>query len=86
MGLLSWFKGRRKKAEDAPVVSVASLFDDAQKTPVAPAAPKSTAYLLPGETTAAIRAWALANGHIVSPKGRLPKAVLTAYRAANGES
>ncbi|TGJ95871.1 hypothetical protein DLJ96_08720, partial [Actinotalea fermentans ATCC 43279 = JCM 9966 = DSM 3133] len=55
-------------------------------TPEAPAAPKSTGYLLPGETTAEIRTWALANGHTVSPKGRLPKAVLTAYRAANGEA
>jgi hypothetical protein len=32
---------------------------------------------------AAIRAWAKQNGHQVSDRGRLPKAVLDAYNAAN---
>ncbi|TGJ94663.1 hypothetical protein DLJ96_18530, partial [Actinotalea fermentans ATCC 43279 = JCM 9966 = DSM 3133] len=47
MGLLSWFKGRRKKAEAAPVVSVASLFDVTQKT-----AADTTPVQAPGRTTA----------------------------------
>ena len=33
--------------------------------------------------TAAIRAWADANGHKVSDRGRIPAEVIEAYRAAN---
>lgn len=33
--------------------------------------------------TAAIREWAKANGHKVSERGRIPAAVIDAYRAAN---
>lgn len=32
---------------------------------------------------AAIREWANANGHAVSPKGRIPAAIVEAYDAAN---
>jgi len=30
-----------------------------------------------------IREWAASNGHIVSPRGRIPESVVAAYRAAN---
>jgi len=35
------------------------------------------------EQTAAIRAWARANGHQVSDRGRIPKSVIEAYQAAH---
>ncbi|MBL8927398.1 MAG: Lsr2 family protein [Pseudonocardia sp.] len=35
------------------------------------------------EETAAIRGWARENGHQVSDRGRIPKSVIEAYRAAN---
>jgi Lsr2 len=35
------------------------------------------------EQTAAIRQWARDNGHQVSERGRIPKAVMEAYRAAS---
>jgi len=35
------------------------------------------------EETAAIRSWARENGHEVSERGRIPKAVLEAYRSAH---
>jgi hypothetical protein len=35
------------------------------------------------EETAAIRSWARENGHDVSERGRIPKAVLEAYRSAH---
>ena len=35
------------------------------------------------EETAAIRAWAREHGHQVSDRGRIPKSVLEAYKAAN---
>jgi hypothetical protein len=35
------------------------------------------------EETAAIRQWAREHGHEISERGRIPKAVLEAYRAAN---
>lgn len=35
-----------------------------------------------GVDLAAVRAWAADNGHIVSDRGRIPKAVLEAYQAA----
>ena len=35
------------------------------------------------DQTAAIREWARANGHQVSDRGRIPKAVIEAYQAAN---
>jgi hypothetical protein len=43
-----------------------------------PAAPARTSR----EETAAIRTWARENGHEVSERGRIPKAVLEAYRSA----
>jgi hypothetical protein len=35
------------------------------------------------EETAAIRTWARENGHEVSERGRIPKAVIESYRAAH---
>jgi len=35
------------------------------------------------EETAALRQWARENGHQVSERGRIPKSVIEAYRAAN---
>ncbi len=35
------------------------------------------------EVTAAIRAWARENGHEISERGRIPKAVVDAYHAAH---
>lgn len=35
-----------------------------------------------GENLAAVREWARANGHAVSDRGRIPAAVLEAYRSA----
>jgi Lsr2 len=35
------------------------------------------------EDTAAVREWARAHGHKVSDRGRIPKSVLEAYRAAS---
>ncbi len=35
------------------------------------------------EATAAIRTWARENGHEVSERGRIPKAVIEAYRSAH---
>ena len=35
------------------------------------------------EETAAIRAWARENGHQVSDRGRIPKSVIEAYKAAS---
>ena len=35
------------------------------------------------EETAALRQWARENGHQVSERGRIPKAVIEAYRAAS---
>lgn len=35
------------------------------------------------EQTAAIRAWARENGHEISGRGRIPKAVVAAYEAAH---
>jgi Lsr2 len=35
------------------------------------------------EATAAIRAWARENGHEVSERGRIPKAVVEAYQSAH---
>jgi hypothetical protein len=37
-----------------------------------------------GPSTAEIRAWAVLNGHPVSDRGRLPPAVVAAWRAAHG--
>jgi Lsr2 len=53
--------------------------------------PKMTATSRPGprpqpldrEQTAAIRAWARQNGHQVSERGRIPKAVVEAFHAAH---
>ena len=45
----------------------------------APAAPART----DREVTAAIRNWARENGHEVSERGRIPKAVVEAYHAAH---
>lgn len=36
-----------------------------------------------GSNTAPIREWALVNGHPVSARGRIPQAVLDAYRSAH---
>jgi hypothetical protein len=35
------------------------------------------------EETAAVRSWARENGHEISERGRIPKAVVEAYRAAH---
>jgi hypothetical protein len=35
------------------------------------------------EETATIRAWARENGHEVSERGRIPKAVVQAYQSAH---
>lgn len=45
----------------------------------APASPTRT----DREVTAAIRAWARENGHEISERGRIPKAVVDAYHAAH---
>ena len=45
------------------------------EAPVAPARPSR-------EATAAIRTWARENGHEVSERGRIPKAVVEAYHSA----
>jgi hypothetical protein len=37
-------------------------------------------------STVAVRKWARANGHEVSPKGGIPEDLLTAYKAARGRS
>ncbi|MGQ7295262.1 histone-like nucleoid-structuring protein Lsr2 [Quadrisphaera sp. KR29] len=37
-----------------------------------------------GTDLAAVRAWARENGHTVNERGRVPAAVLDAYRAATG--
>ncbi|WP_415948188.1 histone-like nucleoid-structuring protein Lsr2 [Streptomyces sp. KLOTTS4A1] len=37
-----------------------------------------------GEDTAAIRAWAKANGYEVKPRGRVPQEIREAYQKANG--
>ena len=39
---------------------------------------------MPSTDTAAIRAWALANGHPVGDRGRLPAEVVSAYQSAQG--
>ncbi|WP_454296230.1 histone-like nucleoid-structuring protein Lsr2 [Salana multivorans] len=36
-----------------------------------------------GSDAAAIRVWAAANGHTVSPRGRIPAEIRAAYEAAN---
>jgi len=36
------------------------------------------------EATAAVRTWARENGHEVSERGRIPKAVIEAYNSAHG--
>ena len=46
------------------------------EAPAAPARPSR-------EATAAIRTWARENGHEVSERGRIPKAVIEAYNSAN---
>ena len=46
------------------------------EAPAAPARPSR-------EATAAIRTWARENGHEVSERGRIPKAVVEAYQAAH---
>jgi hypothetical protein len=46
------------------------------EAPVAPARPSR-------EATAAIRTWARENGHEVSERGRIPKAVVEAYQSAH---
>lgn len=38
-----------------------------------------------GGSNAAVREWATANGHTVSARGRIPAAVLSAYREAQGD-
>ena len=48
-------------------------------TSEAPAAPTRPSR----EATAAIRTWARENGHEVSERGRIPKAVIEAYNSAN---
>jgi hypothetical protein len=48
-------------------------------TSEAPAAPTRPSR----EATAAIRTWARENGHDVSERGRIPKAVIEAYNSAN---
>ncbi|MCC5953167.1 MAG: Lsr2 family protein [Acidimicrobiia bacterium] len=35
-------------------------------------------------TPAAVRAWAVANGYEISPKGRIPRSIAAAYEAAHG--
>jgi hypothetical protein len=51
-----------------------------QRVPAdAPAAPARA----DREATAAIRTWARENGHEVSERGRIPKAVIEAYRSAH---
>lgn len=78
------------------VDAIAEAFDEleADDEPAAPAvAPESDApapapepYADPEtpEGRAAIRTWAWANGHDVSERGQLPKAVIEAYLAAHG--
>ena len=46
------------------------------EAPAAPARPSR-------EATAAIRTWARENGHEVSERGRIPKAVVEAYQSAH---
>jgi Lsr2 len=48
----------------------------ASEAPPAPTRPSR-------EATAAIRTWARENGHEVSERGRIPKAVIEAYNSAN---
>lgn len=49
-------------------------------TAASPAARKRSE---PGRDLAAVRAWASANGHTVSDRGRVPQVVLDAYDAAH---
>jgi len=44
---------------------------------------KSIPAALPGQDSAAIRAWAGENGFEVSSRGRIPRSVAEAYRAAH---
>jgi hypothetical protein len=53
------------------------------RTPRAPAEDESTPSRANREETAAIRAWARENGHEVSERGRIPKAVVQAYQSAH---
>jgi Lsr2 len=53
------------------------------RTPRATAEGESTPARGNREETAAIRAWARENGHEVSERGRIPKAVVQAYQSAH---
>lgn len=57
----------------------------ARRSPASRAAARTTARRSSGGSseTAAIREWALANGHQVSSRGRIPAPVVDAYHAAN---
>jgi Lsr2 len=53
------------------------------RTPRATAEGESAPSRANREETAAIRAWARENGHEVSERGRIPKAVVQAYQSAH---
>ena len=54
----------------------ASQRSSTSEAPAAPARPSR-------EATAAVRTWARENGHEVSERGRIPKAVIEAYNSAH---
>jgi hypothetical protein len=76
----------KKASKRQPAQSTAKPFDPSAEDLVLPAEPESATN---GNGKAAakgsdVRAWALANGYNLPPRGRMPKAVTLAYEAAVG--
>jgi hypothetical protein len=72
--------GKLRKALD-PFINAGTRLGRSGRIPARRTAPSRTASSR--DENRLIREWALANGHQISERGRIPQSVTDAYRAAN---
>ena len=74
--------GKLRKALDPYISAGTRLGRSASRIPARRPVPSRTAGSR--DENRSIREWAVANGHQISERGRIPQGVTDAYRAANG--
>jgi hypothetical protein len=74
--------GKLRKALDPYITAGTRLGRATSRIPARRTAPARTAGSR--DENRLIREWAVANGHQISERGRIPQSVTDAYRAANG--